>query len=110
MLYAADGGGGIGSSDRSTPSVVLVGSKIRRRSSAALVGEVLVTSRRPSSTSGRSAGHKAVTAALGSAGAASGKISLNATGPVRNRPSSSSRKKVGLRLPASSGERIDSPA
>jgi hypothetical protein len=51
-----------------------------------------------------------VTSSVGSPGAASCKTSLNATGPVRNRPSSSSRKKVGLRLPASSGERIASPA
>jgi len=41
------------------PSVTLVGSNTRRRSSAALVKEIRATFSHPSSTRARSAGHKA---------------------------------------------------
>src|SRR2546427_222243 len=54
------------------PSVLLVGSKIRRRSSVALVGEMAVTSRRPSSTRGRLSGHRAVTSSVGAPGGRAG--------------------------------------
>ena len=54
------------------PSARLVGSNTSWRSSAAPVGEMPAISRRPSSTSGRSAGHKAVTSSVGSFAAATG--------------------------------------
>src|SRR5262245_55935638 len=61
----------IGSAERSMPSGRLVGSKTSRRSSAALVGEIDRTSSRPSSTTGRSAGHSAVASSVGSPTSAS---------------------------------------
>ena len=85
------------------PSVTLVGSNTRRRSSAALVGEIRVTSSRPRSTRGRSAGHKAVASSVGSLSPANCRRRRNATGPFLSRPSSSSRRKFALLVLASSG-------
>src|SRR5579863_4843425 len=91
--YAADRARRIGSAESSIPSVMLPGSNTKRRSSAALVGEMPVTSSRPSSTTGRSAGHKLVTSSVGSPSRATCKRRRNATGPLCRRASSSSRRK-----------------
>ena len=92
------------------PSVRLDGSKIRRCSSVRLVGEIVVISRRPSSTRGRAAGHSVVGSSVGSPGSAIWSIRRKTAAPLRSRRSSSSRRNVGLRVPASLGSTKVSPA